>query len=281
MCGANLSIFFGVLGLATKLGLPPMYTWLPETYDNAPPSVTGLLAAIQFNCAIFMLFRLIPIFRSIDPTLLNTLLIAIGIMSLVVSAINIVITKNYKRLISYAAINHAGMIALGLGIGKSADYGVILYVLSNALVKAILFFTAGNIKARFATKKMTDLQGLIKDMPYSGAFFMIGIFALLGFAPFGSFIGEVMIMSSMMETGHWLVFTVLCFLIVITFVATGRSVFPMIWGEPKLEVHKRPESIFTLLPNLFYLFLLLSLGIYIPTAGNDVLIRVAEKLGGQ
>lgn len=277
----DLAIFFSILGLATKLGLAPMYTWLPETYDNAPPSVTALLAAVQFNCAVLMLFRLIPIFRNIDPALLSTLLIIIGLMSVLVSAINIVITKNYKRLISYAAINHAGVIAIGLGIGKSANYGVILYVLTNSLVKAILFFTAGNIKARFGTKNMPDLQGLIKDMPYSGGFFLIGIFALLGFAPFGSFIGEVMIMNSMMEEGRWFVFTALCFMIVITFVATGRSVFPMIWGEPRLESHKRPESIYTLLPNLLYLFLLLSLGIYIPNVGNEVLIRVAEKLGGQ
>ncbi len=114
----DLSIFFCVLGLATKLGLAPMYAWLPETYDNAPPSVTGLLAAIQFNCAVFMLFRLIPIFRGIDPLLLNMLLIAIGIMSLIVSAINIVITKNYKRLISYAAINHAGRSRWDLGLER-------------------------------------------------------------------------------------------------------------------------------------------------------------------
>lgn len=277
----DMAIFFTLLGLGTKLGLAPMYSWLPETYDHAPPSVTTLLAAVQFNCAILMLFRIIPILRNINGPILNNLLISIGLLSVLAATIHIVVTKNYKRLIAYASINHAGVIAIGLGLGKSVNYAVILYVLSNALVKAILFLTAGNIKAKFATKNMTDLQGLIKDMPYSGAFFMIGIFALLGFAPFGSFIGEVMIMSSMMETGHWLVFTVLCFLTVITFVATGRSIFPMIWGESKLEPHLRTESIFTLLPNLLYLFLLLSLGIYIPTIGNDVLIRVAEKLGGQ
>ncbi|MEQ1878050.1 MAG: proton-conducting transporter membrane subunit, partial [Bdellovibrionia bacterium] len=234
----DLAIFFSILGLGTKLGLAPMYTWLPETYDNAPPSATVLLAAIQFNCAIVMLFRFIPILRAINPGLLNSLLITIGLLSVVASSVNIIVTKNYKRLISYASINHAGMIAIGLGTGKNANYGVILYVLSNALVKAILFFAAGNIKARFSTKNMPDLQGLIKDMPYSGLFLMIGIFALLGFAPFGSFIGELMILSSVIETGNWFIFITLCFLIVITFVATGRSVFPMIWGAPKLEAHE-------------------------------------------
>ena len=277
----DMAILFAVLGLGTKLGLAPMYTWLPDTYDHAPPSVTALLAAVQFNCTTLMLFRLVPIFRNIDSSLLSDLLVSIGLLSILVAAINIVTTNNYKRLIAFASINHAGVIAMGLGIGKSANYGVILYAVSNALVKAILFFTAGNIKAKFQTKNMNELQGLIKDMPYSGWFFMIGIFALLGFAPFGSFIGELMIMSSLLEQGNWLVFVALCFLIVVTFVGTGRSVFPMIWGVPRLPLEQRGESVFTLLPNLFYLFLLLSLGIYIPTIGNEVLQQVAERLGGQ
>jgi hydrogenase-4 component F len=239
-----------------------------------------LLAAIQFNCTIVMLFRFIPILRGINSGLLDNLLITIGLLTVVASTVNIIVTKNYKRLIAYASVNHAGMIAIGLGTGKNANYGVILYVLSNALVKAILFFAAGNIKAKFETKNMPDLQGLIKDMPYSGLFLMIGIFALLGFAPFGSFIGELMILSSTFEIGNWFIFVALCFLIVITFVATGRSVFPMIWGTPRLEIHQRGESIFTLIPNLFYLFLLLSMGVYIPQKANELLIRVADMLGG-
>ena len=73
----------------------------------------------------------------------------------------------------------------------------------------------------------------------------------------------------------------LCFLIVISFVATGRSVFPMIWGEPRLEPHERGESLSTLMPNVFYLVLLLTMGIYIPLQANNILIRVADMLGGR
>ncbi|MCC7404203.1 MAG: hypothetical protein IT288_07380 [Bdellovibrionales bacterium] len=277
---SELGILFVVLGLCSKLGLAPLYSWLPETYDHAPPSITGLLAGVQFNCTVLMLFRFVPVLSRVEGGLLQTLLIAIGLVSILVAGINIVITKNYKKLIAYASINHAGIIAIGLGAGKSAYYGVILYVLSNALVKAILFFTSGNIKARYGTKDMSRLQGLIKDMPYSGLSFMIGIFALLGFAPFGSFIGELMILSRLMEAGNWLVFIALGFLIVMIFVATGRSVFPMIWGQPQLEPHQRSESILSLAPNLFFLMCLLSLGIYIPTMGNRVLLEVARVLGG-
>jgi predicted hydrolase (HD superfamily) len=52
---------------------------------------------------------------------------------------------------------HNGIVALGFGIGRSAAFGVIVYLFSNALVKGVLFLTCGNIKARYRTKKIADL----------------------------------------------------------------------------------------------------------------------------
>ena len=276
----DLGLALLVLGFGTKLGLAPMNTWLPETYDLSPPSVTVLLAAIQFNAVVLAVFR---IFQYLDPLRSSTVryeIISMGLISIIVSALYIVVVKNYKRLIAYASINHAGVIAIGLGIGKGAAYGVVLYVLSNTLVKAVLFLTCGNIKARYHTKSILEVQGLIKTMPFSGCLFMVGIFALLGFAPFGSFFGELLIMKSMIDGHHFAVFALFCLLMTVVFVATGRATFPMIWGEPKREVGHFNESIYMLLPKLFYVFLLLSLGIYIPSQANLLLKGIAAGVGG-
>ncbi len=277
----DLGLALMFLGLGTKLGLAPMYAWLPETYDLSPPSVTALLAAIQFNAVILAVFRVFQYLDPLQSPVIRYELISMGLISIIASALYIVVAKNYKRLIAYASINHAGVIAIGLGIGKGAAYGVILYVISNALVKAVLFLTCGNIKARYHTKSIHDVQGLIKTMPFSGWCFMIGIFALLGFAPFGSFFGELLIMKSMIEGQHFALFALFCLLMTVVFVATGRATFPMIWGEPKHEVSLRGESIFMLLPNLFYVFLLLSLGIYIPSQANLLLEGIAAGIGGR
>ncbi|MGK5088154.1 proton-conducting transporter membrane subunit [Bdellovibrionota bacterium FG-2] len=277
----ELGLAFVIFGFGAKLGLAPMYSWLPEAYDLSPPSVTVLLSAIQFNVAMLAVFRVFQYFRPLESPLIRYELIVIGLVSIVISAFHIVVAKNYKRLIAYASINHAGVIAVGLGIGKSAAYGVVLYVISNALVKAVLFLTCGNIKARYHTKNIADLHGLIKTMPFSGGVFMVGIFALLGFAPFGSFFGEVLIMKSMIDGQHFAVFTFFCLVTTVVFVAMGRATFPMIWGEPNHEVSLHGESIYTLLPNLFFIVLLLSLGVYLPAGANALLQSVAAQLGGQ
>jgi len=270
-----------ILGLGTKLGLAPMYSWLPEAYDEAPPSVTALLGAVQFNCALVMLLRVVQAWRGDNASLVTAELLIMGVVSMVVSTFSIIATRNMKRLLAYASINHAGVIAIGLGIGKSATFGVLLYVISNAFIKAILFLTAGKIKAHYRTKDTRKIQGLIKDLPYSGAFLMVGTFALLGFPPFGSFFGELLILSALVSSGQILVFAAFCVLITMTFVATGRTIFPMIWGEPKQQVTWPRQTLGSVAPKLFFLLALVALGVFVPPVINDLMQDVAHSLEGR
>jgi hydrogenase-4 component F len=276
----KLGLMLVFFGYGTKLGLAPMYSWLPETYDEAPPMVTALLAAVQFNCALVGVLRVLQVYRAADQGLVSEELVALGLMSMAVSTFSIIATHSYKRLIAYASINHAGVIAIGLGVGKGASYGLLLYVVSNAFIKATLFLTAGRIEAHYKTKDMRAVAGLIKDLPYSGLFLMVGTFALLGLPPFGSFLGELIILSELIRAGYILVFVGFCTLLTFTFVATGRSIFPMIWGEPKATVSWPRQRLREELSKLVFLAALISMGIYIPPPINALFRAVAASLGG-
>jgi hydrogenase-4 component F len=276
----QLGVGLVLLGIGTKLGLAPMYMWLPEAYDEAPAPVTAMLGAVQFNCALLLLFHVVQIFRPGSGPLIEGELLAIGLASVGVSTASIVATKNVKRLLAYASINHAGVIAIGLGLGHTASYGLLLYVLSNAFIKAILFLTAGKIEAHYGTKDTQSIAGLIKDLPYSGLFLMVGTFALLGFPPFGSFLGELLILSALVTNGQMFVFAAFCMLITMSFVATGRTIFPMIWGEPKQPRTWPRQRALSALHKLIFLGALLVLGIYIPPQINALIVRVAQSLEG-
>ncbi|MBL0212841.1 MAG: hypothetical protein IPQ07_03050 [Myxococcales bacterium] len=60
----ELGVGLLILGIGTKLGLAPMYSWLPETYDEAPAPVAALLGAVQFNCALVLLLRVLQVSRA-------------------------------------------------------------------------------------------------------------------------------------------------------------------------------------------------------------------------
>jgi hydrogenase-4 component F len=276
----RLGLALVILGLGTKLGLAPMHTWLPEAYDLAPPAVTALLAAVQFNCALVVLLRVVQAYRPGNGVLVTGELLTMGMVSMVVSTLSVIATRNMKRLLAYASINHAGVIAIGLGIGKGASYGLLLYVISNAFIKAILFLTAGKIKAHYRTKDTRQISGLLQELPYSGVFLMVGTFALLGFPPFGSFFGELLILSALVSSGHLFVFATFCLLITMTFVATGRTVFPMIWGEPKVHFTSPRQTFLSAAPKMAFLVALVVLGVYIPPVANGLIQQVASSLEG-
>jgi hydrogenase-4 component F len=258
-----------------------MYAWLPETYDEAPPAVTALLAAVQFNVALVCVLRVLQIFRAANAELVATELMVIGLASMAVSTASIIATRNFERLIAYASINHAGVIAIGLGVGGDATYGLLLYVVSNAFIKAILFLTAGRIEAHYGTKDTREIGGLLKDLPYSGVFLMVGTFALLGFPPFGSFLGELIILSGLVRRGQINVFVLFCTLIAMTFVATGRTIFPMIWGARKRELPRNEQTAVAAAPKLVFLVALVAMGIYMPAHLNDLFRAVAASIGGR
>lgn len=299
----RLGLVFIAFGYAAKLGLAPMHAWLPETYDQAPPSVTALIAGVQSSAVFLALIRLLQVLRDDDRALVGQTLLLLGLMTMVVSTLRLATTDNYKRLLAAAAMTHNGIVAVGLGVGEPAAFGVILYLASNALVKALLFLTCGTIKARYRTKSIAALAGIIREMPWSGAVFMVGTFALLGFAPFGSFLGEVMIVSGLFEAGQHAVFLLFCVSLTITLVATGRSLFPMIWGRrapepgsPRSGRHAKPaadeasagrhepagarEPAASLVHALPAVVILFALGLYQPGPVNALLRQVAATLGG-
>lgn len=270
-----------LFGLGSKLGLAPLYGWMPETYEAAPTSTSALLAAVQFNISVVAVFRVLQVFRGQDTEFISHELLIMGCLSLTVAAVQVMAARSYKRLIAYACVSSSGVIAIGLSVGKAASYGVLLYIVSNAFVKALLFLTAGRLRAVYGTNDVKALSGVIRVLPFSGALFAVGIFALLGFPPFGSFMAEMLILSGIVQAGNLIAFTLMCTMLTIIFVATGRSIFPMIWGPSDHPAPQVRETWVTAVPKLGFVAVLVLLGVYTPAPISALLLQVAQSIGGR
>lgn len=277
----RLGLALMLFGLGSKLGLAPLYSWMPQTYEAAPTSTSALLASVQFNISVVMLFRILQVFRGQDTGIVSYELLVMGCLSLTVASIQVMAARNYKRLIAYACVSSSGVIAIGLSVGKAAAYGVVLYIVSNAFVKALLFLTAGRLRAVYGTNEVKALSGVIRVLPFSGMLFAVGIFALLGFPPFGSFMAEMLILGGIVQSGNLMAFTLMCATLTIIFVATGRTIFPMIWGPSNYQGPQVTETWVTAVPKLLFVVMLVMLGVYTPVSISDYLVQVAQSIGGQ
>ena len=276
----RLGLAFVLFGLGGKLGLAPLYSWLPETYEGAPTSTSALLAAVQYNISVVAVFRILQVFHGFEIGFVAQELLVMGYLSLIVAAVQIMAVRNYKRLISYACVSSSGVIALGLSVGRAAAYGVVLYIVSNAFVKSLLFLTAGRMRAVYGTNEVAPLNGVIRVLPFTGLLFAVGVFALLGFPPFASFLAEMLILSGIVQAGNLMAFAVMCGMLTIIFVSTGRAVFPMLWDAPTRTGAPVVESLFTVLPKMGFVCILVMLGTYTPEPLSQLLRAVAASIAG-
>ena len=277
----RLGLALMLFGLGSKLGLAPLYSWMPETYEAAPTSTSALLAAVQFNISVVAVFRILQVFQGHETGFVSHQLLIMGYLSLTVAAVQVMAARSYKRLIAYACVSSSGVIAIGLSVGKAAAYGVLLYIVSNAFVKALLFLTAGRLRAVYGSNEVKALSGVIRVLPFSGLLFAVGTFALLGFPPFGSFMAEMLILSGIVQSGNLIAFTLMCTMLTIIFVATGRSIFPMIWGPSDRQGPPINETWVTALPKLGFVLVLILLGVYTPAPISQLLLQVAQSIGGR
>ena len=76
-----------VLGFATKAGLAPMHSWLPDAHSQAPAPVSGLMSGVLLSVAFYAILRVQAIADPVlGPGLMRGLLVAAGLLSLAVAA---------------------------------------------------------------------------------------------------------------------------------------------------------------------------------------------------
>ena len=156
------------------------------------------------------------------------LLIFAGIFSLIVAAIYMWRSRNYKRMLAYSSVEHLGIIALGVGIGGIALLGALLHLLFNSFGKVVLFFMAGNIHHGYGSREIESITGLTRRLPWSGFVWAVAFFYIIGAPPFGIFFSELFVLKGMIHGGRWLPLALFLSLLMVIFIGMSRSVFRML-----------------------------------------------------
>jgi formate hydrogenlyase subunit 3/multisubunit Na+/H+ antiporter MnhD subunit len=221
-----------VLGFATKAGLAPMHSWLPDAHSQAPAPVSGLMSGVLLSVAFSVILRIQAITDAVvGPELMRTLLLTAGLLSLAVAAGLMLTQTDYKRLLAYSSIEHMGLLALGAAVGSElAIAAVLLHILGHGLIKSTMFVIAGRISAATGSHHIEDVHGLLRARPDLGAPFLLGTAGLLGFPPFVTFFTEVAIIVAGFTRGLGWQMAVACALLLVVFAGVTRQVLAMTLG---------------------------------------------------
>ncbi len=263
----KMAFAFILVGFGTKIGLAPFHGWLPDAHSEAPSPVSALLSGALLNSTFLGLLRFQEIMvRAHLNDFSNFLLIAVGFLSLLISAAFMLKIQNYKRMLAYSSIENMGILSLGIACGKTGIYAALLHSVAHSFSKGALFLTSGNILHLYSSKRIADVQGLLQKDPRTGWLWLLSLLAIGGLPPFPAFLSKFLLIKAFFEAGTgWLAAPFLFFVVVILF-GMGGGVFHMAFGAPPADTPAPVRlSIFAYGPQVLLLLLLLAVGINIPT----------------
>ena len=199
------AVFIAIcFGLAVKVPIFPLHTWLPDAYTSAPAGVTMVLTGVLSKMGVYGFARLVlPLFPH-ELKIAGPWLLALAVCSIVFASLAAWAQKDLKRMIAYLSINHLGYCMLALFAVAAATNrpavdvnaalsGVFMQVFNHGITAAALFYFAGLIENRSGRRGLEDFGGLMQRAPVFCAFMSVVMFSSLGLPGLNGFIGEFLI----------------------------------------------------------------------------------------
>jgi len=206
----NIVFIFSIIGFGTKAGIVPIHTWLPRAHPAAPSNISALMSGVMIKTGIYGLLRVGIDILGGGPQWWGITILIIGAISSVLGVMYALMEHDLKRLLAYHSVENIGIILLGIGasmlfkshglytLSAIALVAGLYHVLNHAVFKGLLFLGAGSVLNATHTKDMEELGGLIKKMPYTGLFFLIGSISICALPPFNGFVSEWLIYQSLL-----------------------------------------------------------------------------------
>jgi hydrogenase-4 component F len=264
----HAAFIFLLVGYGSKMGLAPLHTWKPDAYGEAPGLVGALLAGGLVNCAFLAILRVYQLcLASVSEiAFFQQALIGLGLLSMAFAAVFMARQADFKRMLAYSSVEHVGILAIGLGLGKGALFGALFHLLNNGLTKGVLFLSSGNIHRSYSSKTTDIVRGALTRIPWSGGLFLAGFIAITGSPPFSPFISEYSIISSAFIEGRYLIGGLFLLFLTIVFIGMALTVLPLVMGDPPpdLELTDYRDRLLTVGPPLAMMMVILLLGIWPP-----------------
>jgi hydrogenase-4 component F len=272
-----------LVGYGTKMGLAPMHTWKPDAYGEAPGIVGAILAGGVTTVAFTAILRVRAVIGAAGAgAIADRTLLVIGLFSMLVAALFLLGTRDFKRMLAYSSVEHMGILSIGAALGGAGVAAALFHVWSNGLTKGALFLSAGNIRRAAGSASMDDVRGMSVLTPRSAAIFVTGMFAVTALPPFGPFFSELQVVRAALASGHGVATAMFLGCLLLAFFGLTRVVFGIVDGRPrpatKANGKRFVETAGVIAPPLVLLGLSLWLGLFTPTILREAWTAAVAQL---
>ena len=212
-----IPLLFGIalvlVGIGFKVGAVPMQGWVPDVYQGAPTPTTAFLSVGSKAAGFIFLIRFLEPFLAEGSPVRGqviTLLAILAAATLLLGNLAAIPQKNFKRLLAYSSIAHAGFLLMALAAwnpGSETSLSsaqVVAFYLATYLVMTLgVFFIIAQVRIQRDGEEVSDFNGLAKTNPHLAFGLTILLAALAGVPLTAGFIGKFLVFSLAVDAGLW------------------------------------------------------------------------------
>ena len=205
---AGMLFALALVGFGTKAGIVPFHIWLPDAHSAAPGHVSALMSGVMITMGFYGLARFLPILGP-ATAVAAAILIALGAAGAVGAIAHSLVQRDVKRVLAYSTVENAGLVTLAIGCARLAEAlghpqlaalawtAALFHLWNHAIFKSLLFLGIGAAAQVTGTRDLESWGGLARRLPFAGAMVSAGGAGLAGLPPFGGFVSEWLIVSTL------------------------------------------------------------------------------------
>ena len=237
---AQLYFFpFLFLGFGVFTALFPFHTWVPDGHSSAPTAASMFLAGISMKLGGYGCLRVALFLMPEAAHYYSEWIVILATIAVFYGAFATMMQTDLKYINAYSSVSHCGFVLLGIGMmTKTSIQGAVLQMVSHGLMTALFFAAIGMLYERSHTRKVSELGGIMKSMPFVSALFFLAGLCSLGLPGLSGFVSEMTVFVGSWEraeTSYRFMTVLSCMSIVVTAVYILRAIGKAVMGSSREE----------------------------------------------
>ena len=205
----SVGIVFMLIGMFFKVSAAPFHFWTPDVYEGAPTIYTAFMSTIVKTAGFAAIYKVLALSFGSAYDFWLPMVLVMTTLTMVIGNFIAVYQVNFKRMLAYSSISHAGYMMLALvglqeeSIVSIAFYSV-AYVLATITAFAVLMVVSRDrlVNGR-PDENISVLNGLAKKNGFLAFVLAISMLSLSGIPLTAGFWGKFMVFNDAASRGYW------------------------------------------------------------------------------
>jgi NADH-quinone oxidoreductase subunit N len=204
-----------LVGFGFKVAAVPFHQWAPDAYEGAPAPVTAWIATGSKMASFVALMKVL--LNALGPWASPTgavtspgwigVVVVLSAVSMTYGNLAALAQKNFKRMLAYSSIAHAGYMLVGVAAAglsnrrEESAASVLFYLITYSFSNLGAFAVAAWLARDKGSDDIEDLNGLAYQHPGLATCLLLLMLSLIGMPPLAGFFGKLyMFMEALNES---------------------------------------------------------------------------------